>query len=66
MSLEKRLKTKGQAALEYFILFAIIAGITLLSLTTFLPAVKNSAETVFQKGADAIINEAPDSLLTYD
>ncbi|OGX19789.1 MAG: hypothetical protein A3K83_07290 [Omnitrophica WOR_2 bacterium RBG_13_44_8b] len=34
MSLKKNLKT-GQAALEYFILFALIGTLTILSVSTF-------------------------------
>lgn len=41
MSLKKYLKTKiGQSTLEYFILFSIIAGLSLLSITTFYPRVR--------------------------
>ena len=51
---------KGQASLEYFIIFAIIAVLTILSFSTFLPKVKeaiqgsNTTEGVFQKAATAI------------
>ncbi|MDD2679211.1 MAG: hypothetical protein PHO03_00195 [Candidatus Omnitrophica bacterium] len=53
-------KPKGQASLEYFIIFAIIAVLTILSFSTFLPKVKeaiqgSSAKTgFFQKAATAI------------
>jgi Flp pilus assembly pilin Flp len=35
---------KGQAALEYFIIFAIIAVLTILSFSTFLPKVKEAIQ----------------------
>lgn len=53
------LKT-GQASLEYFILFAIIAVITILSFSTFLPKVKEAIQGsdnkagFFQKAATQI------------
>ena len=50
----------GQASLEYFILFAIIACLTILSFSSFLPKVKeaiqgtSSKEGFFQKAATQI------------
>ncbi|MCX5695856.1 MAG: hypothetical protein NTW18_04225 [Candidatus Omnitrophica bacterium] len=50
----------GQAAVEYFILFAIIACLTILSFSTFLPKVKEAIqgssekEGLFQKAATQI------------
>jgi len=50
----------GQASLEYFILFAIIAVLTILSFSSFLPKVKeaiqgtSSKEGFFQKAAKGI------------
>jgi len=50
----------GQAAVEYFILFAIIACLTVLSFSTFLPKVKEAIqgssekEGLFQKAATEI------------
>ena len=50
----------GQASLEYFILFAIIACLTILSFSSFLPKVKeaiqgtSSKEGFFQKAAKGI------------
>lgn len=35
---------KGQAALEYFIIFTIIAVLTILSFSTFLPKVKEAIQ----------------------
>jgi putative endonuclease len=46
--LKRFLSLTGQASLEYFILFAIIAGITILSFSTFLPKVWESIQGVKQ------------------
>ncbi len=56
MSLKKNLE-KGQASLEYFILFAVIAILTLVSLSTFYPQVKNiiqGEQGFFQRAAGRI------------
>jgi Flp pilus assembly pilin Flp len=51
---------KAQAAVEYFIIFAIIAVLTILSFSTFLPKVKealqgsSAKEGFFQKAATRI------------
>ena len=51
---------KAQASLEYFILFAIIAVLTILSFSSFLPKVKEAIqgsetkEGFFQKAATQI------------
>lgn len=42
MTLKKFLKNKGQASLEYVILFSIIAVLTIVSLSTFYPKMKAS------------------------
>lgn len=61
MNLKKSLKSKGQAALEYFILLAIIMGLSLISLSSFLPKVRDAvqgsetSEGYFQKAMDRII-----------
>lgn len=59
MSLKKflkmTLKKKAQASLEYFIIFSVIAGLTLLSLSSFLPKVKTTGEEFFKKAAERII-----------
>jgi len=47
----------GQASLEYFILFAIIAVLTILSFSSFFPKVKEAIQGkdgFFQKAATAI------------
>lgn len=61
MNLKKNLKTKGQASLEYFLLFGLIISLTLLSLTSFLPKVRTSGENLFKTAAGRILNadEAP-------
>lgn len=62
MSLKKNLKI-GQASLEYFIVFAIVAVITILSFSSFLPEVRKAilgannttaGEGLFQKAAKNI------------
>jgi len=47
---------KAQASLEYFIIFAVIAGLTLISAATFLPRVREAAEDLFNKAAGRISN----------
>ncbi|MFA5144924.1 MAG: hypothetical protein WC723_02845 [Candidatus Omnitrophota bacterium] len=48
--------TKAQSSLEYFILFAVIGGLTLITLSSFLPQVKQSGEDLFTNAANRIIN----------
>ena len=61
MNLKKSLKSQGQAALEYFILLAIIMGLSLISLSSFFPKVRDAVqgsqaeEGYFQKATDRII-----------
>ena len=56
-----RTRRKGQAALEYFIIFAAIGILGLISVSTFLPrmreAIQGSAtqDGYFQNAADRII-----------
>lgn len=40
---------KGQISLEYFILFAIVALLTFVALTSFDDNIKNSLDAVFKK-----------------
>jgi len=47
----------GQASLEYFIIFAVIAGLTLISAATFLPRVREAAEDLFNKAAGRIVGQ---------
>ena len=47
---------KAQASLEYFIIFAVIAGLTLISAGTFLPQVRDAAEGLFKRAAGRILN----------
>lgn len=60
MTLKKFLKIltseKSQVSLEYFILFAIIAGLTLISVSTFLPQARTSAYNLFQNAVSRILN----------
>jgi hypothetical protein len=57
MSLKNNLRI-GQASSEYFIIFAVIAGLTLLSAATFLPQVRDAAEGLFNKAAGRISGNA--------
>jgi len=61
MSLKNNLRI-GQASLEYFIIFAVIAGLTLLSAATFLPQVRDAAEDLFNKAAGRIIHPPTQTL----
>lgn len=57
MDLKKYL-IRGQAALEYFILFSVIALLTLLSLSSFFPKVQEAIQGkdgFFQKAVERII-----------
>lgn len=55
-------RRKAQSSVEYFILFAIIAVLTILSFSSFLPKVKETIQGsatkqgFFQKAAVAITN----------
>ena len=42
--LRRAQKNQGQASLEYFIIFSIIALLTIISLTTFLPVVQSALQ----------------------
>jgi len=61
MSLKNNLRI-GQASLEYFIIFAVIAGLTLISAGTFLPQVRDAAEGLFKKAAGRIVNAGSNSV----
>jgi uncharacterized protein (UPF0333 family) len=53
MNLKKNLK--AQASLEYFIIFAVIVSLTLLSLSSFLKDVRNSAQNLFSEAVRRIL-----------
>lgn len=63
MFLKKFLKRKnkflsGQACLEYFIIFAVVGVLGLISVSSLLPRIRNAIYKdggCFQKAADAII-----------
>jgi hypothetical protein len=60
LEIPKRLSLKhkfltGQASLEYFILLAIIGGLTFLSLTTFWQQTQKSGEELFHQAAARIL-----------
>lgn len=48
---------KGQATVEYLLIFAVLALITLLSLSTFYSSVRDSAENLFQAAIGRILAE---------
>jgi hypothetical protein len=54
-SLKRRFLT-GQASLEYFIIFAVIAGLTLLSVSTFLNRTRTSSQNLYSKAVGRILN----------
>lgn len=57
MSFKKCLKT-GQASLEYFILFSIVAGLSLLSLSSFYPKVREAIQgSETKEGFFQIVNK---------
>lgn len=47
---------KGQVVIEYFILFAAIAVITIVSLTQFDDEIKNTVQGFFNAAANDIAN----------
>lgn len=49
-----RIRTSGQITLEYLILFAVIAAVTLISMTKFDNQVATSLQGFFTKAANAI------------
>jgi hypothetical protein len=55
----RKSRKRAQAAAEYFIIFAFMAILTLLSVSFFFPRVKTIATDFFKKTAYAIIGEQP-------
>lgn len=47
-------KTRGQAILEYFIIFTIIALLTVIGLSTFFPKVRDSLGAMQSAAIDSI------------
>lgn len=56
MTLKNSLESKGQSLLEYFILFSVIAAITLISTSRFLPQIQSSKESLFNNVSGRIID----------
>jgi hypothetical protein len=54
MSLKKNLR-RAQAALEYFILFAVIGGLTLIGVSTFLDQARGSASGLLWRATEQIL-----------
>lgn len=55
MSLKKFLETeRAQVSLEYFLLLLVIAGLTILSVTTVFPKVKDAGNGLFTRAVEEI------------
>ncbi len=55
MTLKNRLKTKkAQSTVEYILLFAIIAVLTLISVTKALPRLQTAGQDYFNKAVNAL------------
>lgn len=50
---------RGQIVLEYFIIFAVVAALTLVALTTFDDDVRTSLEHFFTAAADKMAGDGP-------
>lgn len=55
-SIKNPKRKKGQAVLEYFILFCVIGVLAIAGLTSFLGGVRTSSEAFFNKEANRIRN----------
>ncbi len=59
MTLKKFLRMlknqRGQSSVEFFVLFSIVAVLTLLSLTTFYPKIQNKGDEVFTSLSGRIV-----------
>jgi hypothetical protein len=64
MSLKKNLKT-AQASLEYFIIFALIGGLTILGTSTFLSGARQSGQDLFFKAVDRINTTSTTTTMTW-
>lgn len=47
----------GQATVEYLVIFAVLALLTLLSLSTFYPRMQSIGEDLFQAATERILAE---------
>ncbi len=56
------LKISGQTALEYMILFAIVAVVVFAGFKTLLPQVQNSSEGYYNSVANVIMGENPNPI----
>jgi len=50
---------KGQTAVEYILLLAVVVAIVLIALPTQLPRVYNAANIFFDKAANSVFGDAP-------
>ncbi|MFZ5800491.1 MAG: hypothetical protein ACOY3D_03815 [Candidatus Omnitrophota bacterium] len=48
---------KAQTAVEYFVIFAVVAAVTLLSVAAFYNRLHQASEVFFNKSAEAIMGE---------
>ena len=50
---------KGQNAIEYLLLLALVVGIVLVAFRTELPSVVQSAENYYNRAAERIVGDPP-------
>ena len=50
---------KGQNAIEYLLLLALVAGIVLVALQSEMPTVRNAANVYYNRASELIIGDAP-------
>ena len=50
----KKMQRKGQVTLEYFLIFAVLAVLTIVSVATFDDAVKTALQDLFNAAANKI------------
>ena len=55
-------KDSGQTALEYMILFAIVAAVVVAGFKTLLPQVRNSSEGYYNSVTRVIMGDKPDPI----
>ncbi len=52
----RRFKQKGQATVEYLVLFIVLALLTILGLSEFYPRVKDLSQDLFIKATQRIVD----------
>jgi len=53
------MRRKGQTAIEYLLLIAIVVGIVLVSLPRYIPRIYNASNVYFDKASNALLGERP-------